>query len=215
MFTIKMIKNGIRLIVVIIMGLAMVCFLPNPAQARRALENETITIVAHQSGYVHTIYDMATMDEKYYAHFTKRLRDYLKASLDDKTIVNFLRHSRDLQKCFQLRWPLRGVDNYISAERLFAYEHGSPYRINDRTRDKLLAEIDDEEFQVAPLRDRIIINDLEVLVIVDGGKDNRRPASGTDILSSITSFTVSSRNSLLYLPWGPLFNLTPPSPYFT
>jgi hypothetical protein len=134
------------------------------AQARRALENEAITIVAHPTGYVHTIYDMATMDEKYYAHFVKRLRGYLKASLDDKTIVNFLRHSRDIQKCFQLRWPLHGVDNYISAERAFAYEHGSPYRINDRTRDKLLAEIDVEEFQVAPLRDRIIIDELENLV---------------------------------------------------
>jgi len=134
------------------------------AQARRALENEAITIVAHPTGYVHTIYDMATMDEKYYAHFVKQLRSYLKASLDDKTIVNFLRHSRDLQKCFQLRWPLHGVDNYISAERVFAYEHGSPYRINDRTRDKLLAEIDVEEFQITPLRDRIIIDELEDLV---------------------------------------------------
>jgi hypothetical protein len=134
------------------------------AQARRALENEAITIVAHPTGHVHTIYDMATIDEKYYTHFVKRLRGYLKASLDDKTIVNFLRHSRDIQKCFQLRWPLHGVDNYISAERAFAYEHGSPYRLNDRTRDKLLAEIDVEEFQVAPLRDRIIIDELENLV---------------------------------------------------
>lgn len=134
------------------------------AQTRRALENEAITIVAHSTGHVHTIYDMATIDEKYYAHFVKRLRSYLKASLDDKIIVNFLRHSRDLQKCFQIRWPLHGVDNYISAERVFAYEHGSPYRINDRTRDKLLAEIDVEEFQVTPLRDRIIIDELEDLV---------------------------------------------------
>jgi len=134
------------------------------AQARRALENEAITIVAHPTGYVHTIYDIATMDEKYYAHFVKRLRGYLKASLDDKTIVNFLRHSRDLQKCFQFKWPLHGVDNYISAERAFSYEHGSPYRINQRTRDKLMAEIDVEEFQVAPLRDRIIIDELEDLM---------------------------------------------------
>jgi hypothetical protein len=134
------------------------------AQARRALENEAITIVAHPTGYVHTIYDMATMNKKYYAYFVNRLRDYLKASLDNKTIINFLRHSRDLQKCFQFKWPLHGVDNYISAERVFAYEHGSPYRINDRTRDKLMAEIDVAEFQVTPLRDRIIIDELEDLV---------------------------------------------------
>jgi hypothetical protein len=35
---------------------------------------------------------------------------------------------------------------------------------------------------------------------VDGGKDNRRPASGSDSFSSITSFTASWRNSLVYLP---------------
>lgn len=134
------------------------------AQTRRALENEAITIVAHSTGHVHTIYDMATIDEKYYAHLVTRLRSYLKASLDDKTIVNFLRHNVDLQKCFQLRWSLHGVDNYISAERVFAYERGSPYRINNRTRDKLLAEIDVEEFQITPLRDHIIINELEDLV---------------------------------------------------
>ena len=134
------------------------------AQARRALENEAVTIVAHPTGYVHTVYDEATIDEGAYAHFADRLRSYLKASLDDKTIVNFLRHSRDLQKCFQIRWPLHGVDNYISAERVFAYEHGSPYRINDRTRDKLLAEIDTEEFQVTPLPHRIVLNELEELV---------------------------------------------------
>ncbi|MCK4697932.1 MAG: hypothetical protein KAT53_06475, partial [Dehalococcoidia bacterium] len=134
------------------------------AQARRALENEAVTIVAHPSGYVHTVYDKATIDKGAYAHFADRLRSYLKSPLDDKTIVNFLRHSRDIQKCFQIRWPLHGVDNYISAERVFAYEHGSPYRINDRTRDKLLAEIDTEEFQVTPLPHRIVLNELEELV---------------------------------------------------
>ena len=134
------------------------------AQARRALENEAVTIVAHPTGYVHTVYDKATIDEGAYAHFADRLRSYLKSPLDDKTIVNFLRHSRDIQKCFQIRWPLHGVDNYISAERVFAYEHGSPYRINDRTRDKLLAEIDTEEFQVTPLPHRIVLNELEELV---------------------------------------------------
>ena len=134
------------------------------AQARRALENEAVTIVAHPTGYVHTVYDKATIDKGAYAHFADRLRSYLKSPLDDKTIVNFLRHSRDIQKCFQIRWLLHGVDNYISAERVFAYEHGSPYRINDRTRDKLLAEIDTEEFQVTPLPHRIVLNELEELV---------------------------------------------------
>ncbi len=32
------------------------------AQARRALENERVTIVAHETGYVHTVYPEATID---------------------------------------------------------------------------------------------------------------------------------------------------------
>src|SRR3989304_9104954 len=59
------------------------------------------------------------------------------------------------------------------------------------------------------------LNCFTQLTIVDGGNDSRRPTSGTDSFSSTTSFTASSRNSLLYLPCGPLFNLTPPSLYFT
>src|SRR5450756_630755 len=50
---------------------------------------------------------------------------------------------------------------------------------------------------------------------VDGGRDNRRAASGNDNFSSVTSFIASSRNSLLYFPFGTLCILTPPSLYFT
>ncbi|MDD5509413.1 MAG: hypothetical protein PHI12_01140 [Dehalococcoidales bacterium] len=144
------------------------------AQARRALEKEAVTIVAHPTGYVHTVYNQATIDKGAYAHFADRLKSYLKAPLDDKNIVNFLRHSRDLQKCFQIRWSMHGGDNYIGAERVFAYEHGSPYRINDRTRDKLMAQIDAEEFQITPLRHRIVLNELEDLVRQENIKCNTR-----------------------------------------
>ena len=144
------------------------------AQARRALEKEAVTIVAHPTGYVHTVYNRATIDKGAYAHFADRLKSYLKAPLDDKNIVNFLRHSRDLQKCFQIRWSMHGVDNYVGAERVFAYERGSPYRINDRTRDKLMAQIDTEEFQITPLRHRIVLNELEDLVRQENIKCNTR-----------------------------------------
>ena len=50
---------------------------------------------------------------------------------------------------------------------------------------------------------------------VDGGKDNRRAASGNDSFSSVTSPTASCRNSLVYLPCGTPFILTPPSHYLT
>ena len=50
---------------------------------------------------------------------------------------------------------------------------------------------------------------------VDGGKDNRRAASGNDSFSSVTSPTASCRNSLVYLPCRTPFILTPPSHYLT
>ena len=69
-----------------------------------------------------------------------------------------------LQKCFQLRWTKNGRDYYIPMERVLAYEHGSPYSISDRTRDKLLDDIDMEEFTNCALKSRIILNDLEDMV---------------------------------------------------
>lgn len=131
------------------------------AQARRALENERVTIVTHETGYIHTVYDEATIDSRAYAHFSDRLRVFLKAQPTDEILGNFLRYSRNIQQCFQIRWPLHGVDNYIGAERAFAYEEDSPFRLTDNTRDRLMAEVDGEEFQVGPMPRRIVLNDLE------------------------------------------------------
>jgi len=131
------------------------------AQARRALENEQVTIVTHETGYIHTVYDEATIDRRAYAHLSDRLRVYLKAQPTDEILGNFLRYSRNIQQCFQVRWPLHGVDNYIRAEKAFAYEEDSPFRLTDNTRDRLMAEVDGEEFQIGPMPRRIILNDLE------------------------------------------------------
>ena len=130
-------------------------------QARRALENERVTVVSHLTGFIHTIYEGATIDEKVYTHFTERLKSFLRTRLSDEIIDNFLRHTSDMQKCFQVRWPVRGVDHYIGAEKAFAYEYDSPYMLSNKTRGKLLSQIDGEEFQKTPLPRRIIMNDIE------------------------------------------------------
>ncbi|MFA5367839.1 MAG: hypothetical protein WC333_08175, partial [Dehalococcoidia bacterium] len=109
------------------------------AQARRALENERITVVSHLTGFIHTIYEGATIDEKAYDHFTERLEGFLKTRLSDEIIDNFLRHTSDMQKCFQVRWPVHGADHYIEAEKAFAYEYDSPYMLSNKTRSKLLS----------------------------------------------------------------------------
>ncbi len=134
------------------------------AQARRALENERVTIVAHETGHIHAVYDEATIDPAAYAHFSERLRGFLRTSIDEEILVNFLRHHRDTQSCFQVRWPIHGTDHYITAEHAFAYEHGSPYRLSDSTRAKLLDDIDEEEYMSAPLPGRMVLNDFETFI---------------------------------------------------
>ena len=134
------------------------------AQARRALENERVTIVTHSSGTIHTVYDEATIDPAVYASFSEKLRRYLQIDLTQEILGNFLRHSRDLQKCFQMRWPLHGVDRFVGMETVMAYEQCSPFKVTDKTRDRLMAEIDAEEFEAGPLPSRIVLNELESFV---------------------------------------------------
>ena len=134
------------------------------AQARRALENERVTIVLHETGVIHTVYPRATIAPSAYEHFSQRLRHYLKTPLTAQTLGCFLRHHRYLQRCFQLRAPMHGRDHYIGLERVMAYEDSSSYSLSDGTRDKLMTEIDSEEFQLARLPKRIVVNDLEAFI---------------------------------------------------
>jgi hypothetical protein len=134
------------------------------AQARRALENEQVTIVTHESGRIHTVYREATIDPAAYSRFVSRIGAFLSADLTDENLGNSLRHSSDIQRCFQLRWRRHGADCYIGVERVIAYERSNPFRFNDRTRDKLMAEIETEEFSSGPLPSRIVLNDLEDFV---------------------------------------------------
>lgn len=131
------------------------------AQARRALENEQVTIVAHESGWIHMVYNEATIDPDKYKDFSTRLASFLKIDLTPEILGNFIRHRRDLQKCFFIRQPIRGIDHYIPAERAFDFEDESSFKLTDATRSKLLAEIDSDEFQAQEPGGGIILNDLE------------------------------------------------------
>lgn len=138
------------------------------ARARRALENERVTVVAHESGWVHTVYPEGTIDRAAYGRFEAGLKKYLVINLDEDILCNFLRQYSEAQKCFQLRWHHHGTDRYIRLERCFAYEHGSAFQVNLGTRDALMAEIDNEEFQPHALAGRIVLNDIEAFVKSDG-----------------------------------------------
>jgi hypothetical protein len=134
------------------------------AQARRALENERVTMVSHETGHVHTFYDEATIDRAVYDSISSKLRSYLKAQLTPALFGTFLRQAPNVQKCFQVRWMRHGSPHYIASERVFAYEVGSPYRLTDNTREKLLGEVDSEELMHDPLAGRLVIDDLEAYI---------------------------------------------------
>ncbi len=131
------------------------------AQARRALENERVTIVCHQSGHIHTLYKEATIDPAVYQRFRGKLSDFLHAGFGVGLLGNFLRDAREFQKCFQFRWPIRGADHYVAVEKIFPYEQDCPYQFTDQTRDKLMADVDSELFHPSPIPNRIVLNDLE------------------------------------------------------
>ncbi|MBI2438205.1 MAG: hypothetical protein HYV36_05260, partial [Lentisphaerae bacterium] len=131
------------------------------AQARRALENERVTVVAHATGCVHVLYPEATIGPQAYARFAERLRRFLQIELTDEVLGNYLRHRRDIQKCFQIRFPIHGVPHYIGADHAFACEQGSSFKVTDATRAKLLSEIEEEYFAHERAPTAIVLNELE------------------------------------------------------
>ncbi|HUU20244.1 MAG TPA: hypothetical protein VMW72_24050 [Sedimentisphaerales bacterium] len=124
-------------------------------KAQRALRNENITIVAHSSGYVHCLYKDATIDKKLYQDFSRKIDSYLSAELSLSVFANFLRSNRKYQKFFQVCRECHGQAQFLKAEVVFHYEHGSNYRVADKTFDKLLADISDEDFVPYQLPGRI------------------------------------------------------------
>jgi hypothetical protein len=133
-------------------------------KAQRAVRNENVTIIAHTSGYVHCMYDDATIDRKAYEHFTKRLNSYLSTELTLPIFANFLRSHHEYQQFFQLCRDCHGQPQFLKAETLFHYEHTSNFRIADATHEKLLAEVSDEDFVHYELPGRIRCDELEKLI---------------------------------------------------
>ncbi|MHC4482256.1 MAG: hypothetical protein ACYSW4_01770, partial [Planctomycetota bacterium] len=147
-------------------------------KAQRALRNENVTILAHRSGYVHCMYDDATIDRKAYQHFAKQLRSYLSIELTLQVFANFLRSHHEYQKFFQVCRDCHGQAQFLKAEALFHYEHNSNYRIADATHEKLLAEVSDEDFVPYQLPGRIRCDELDEFM-KRGKVDARKPEGKT------------------------------------
>lgn len=131
------------------------------AKARRALENEKITIVSHISGYIHYVYPKATIDAGSYQLFSKKLSDFLKIDITASNFINFLRYHMSFKKCFQYRHCINNHTYFIGLETIFEYEHTSRYNFAEGSREALLEEIEDEEFSLTPLHNRLVIQDVE------------------------------------------------------
>ena len=133
-------------------------------KAQRAIKNEQITIVAHNSGHIHCFYDNATIDMQAYENMSQKLSAYLTADFDLLTFSNFLRAYRDYQEYFQFCREHRGQKKFVKAETLFHYEHGSDFRIADETYDKLLDEVDDDDLTPYKLDQRLCCEQLRTFV---------------------------------------------------
>lgn len=131
------------------------------AKARRALQHERVTVVAHNTGYIHILYPEATISPESYHRFSSTLQTFLKTDIDYTIISNFLRENSKLQKCFQICHDCCGKPRYIEAEKVYAYEHGSKSRVGDTTQSALIHEIDEDEYYASPLENRIMLNEIE------------------------------------------------------
>ncbi|MBN2136473.1 MAG: hypothetical protein JW720_01565 [Sedimentisphaerales bacterium] len=134
---------------------------PISNKAQRALRNENVTIVSHSSGYVHCLYEDATIDKESYRRFSGRLSSYLQAEVEMSVFANFLRSNQEYQKYFQVCRDCHGRPQFMKAEVLFHYEHGSNYRIGETTFEKLLGEVSDEDFSGYELPGRIRCDRLD------------------------------------------------------
>jgi hypothetical protein len=130
-------------------------------KSRRALLHERVTVVAHHTGYIHTLYDVATISRPAYDHFKNKLSRFLTTDIDFEILANFLRQNSKLQKCFQIIHNHGGRPHYIQAEKVYSYEHNSKFKVSDNTRSRLLEEIDEDEFYPEPVPGRMMLHEVE------------------------------------------------------
>jgi hypothetical protein len=142
-------------------------------KARRALENEKVTIVSHISGYIHLIYNDATIDRKAYDLFSARLREFLITGLTSLIFINFLRFKSKYKSLFQYECECSGKKRYISLEKMFEYEHTSKFNVSAEMRELLVREIEGDEFHLSPLHGKIMLNDIEEIIVNNQGKSLR------------------------------------------
>jgi hypothetical protein len=140
-------------------------------KARRAMENEKVTIVSHISGYIHTLYNDATIDKDSYSQFSNKLKEFLITDLTNLIFINFLRFKSKYKTLFQYCCECSGKLRYIALDKLFEYEHTSKHNVSSESRASLVKEIEGDEFHLSPIQGKIMLNDIETLLDKNIGKN--------------------------------------------
>lgn len=131
------------------------------AKARRAIENEKITIVSHISGYIHTLYQRATINPAMYQQFSESLRKYLKTDFSFEIFINYLKTKPEYWSCFEYEIIRNGKACFIDLHTVFNYERNSKNTIANESRLALFQEIDARDFNFSPTDKKLLINDFE------------------------------------------------------
>ena len=126
--------------------------------ARRALEHEQVTLVAHLHGYIHSVFPEATIDPELYRQFREKLSKYLETNVNFEIFLNFLRDYSLYQRHFQIAFPCRGSWKYIRLEKAFGYEHGTKNRLGEKTGDTMLCDLDEDEMHPYPYENRALLS---------------------------------------------------------
>jgi hypothetical protein len=133
-------------------------------KARRAIENEKITMLVNNSGFVHTMYEKATMPETVFEEASNALKKYLVAEINFEVFVSFLRENSQYQKHFQFCTKLKDKILFIESEEVFSQEEKSKSRAGTTSHKALLGEIPQYEYKQTPLENRMILENFEILL---------------------------------------------------
>ncbi len=130
-------------------------------KARRAVENEKITIVSNLSGYIHTYYNDATINKEDYKLFKDKFTSFLTTSLTFEMFVNFLRTKPDHWDCFQYQIEHNGKKCYISFSTIYKYELASKNKFATNSQDALINDMEAQDFNLMPDKHKILLNLFE------------------------------------------------------
>ena len=128
-------------------------------RSRRALQNEQVTIVTHHSGYIHSVFEKATINPESYKHFSQTIKDFLKTPLTFEVFIGFLRQNKSLQKKFQYIHH----EKYILMETIFQNENEHHISFDKQNKEALLDKIDHQNFFDKPFK-ACLVNDMEAFL---------------------------------------------------